>query len=73
MPNEENKTAIVAWPEEPAAVVVRDTVPVCIRLCEPVCADSRYEIGMTIFDKPVATITVKGTTRFYNCREGEKG
>jgi len=73
MANEETKTAIVAWPKEPAALVFRETVPVCIKLCEPVCADSRYEVGITVFDKPVATITVQGTTRFYNCHEGEKG
>lgn len=73
MANEESRTAIVAWPGEPASLVIRDMVPVCIKLCEPVCADSRYEIGMTVFDKPVATITVQGTTRFYNCREKDKG
>lgn len=47
----------------------KDTIPVCIKLCEPVCANSEYNIGIVIFDRPVATITVKGTTRFFNCRE----
>ena len=57
--------------QQPATnvVIIRDTVPVCIKLCEPVCADSKYEVGVEIFDRPVAKITIGGLTRFYNCRE----
>ena len=44
-------------------------VPVCISLCEPICAKSEYDIGITIFDRPVATISVRGLTRLFNCRE----
>lgn len=67
----EDPTMSAASTDQPATnvVIVRDTVPVCIKLCEPICADSRYEIGIDIFDRPVAKITVAGTTRFYNCRE----
>jgi hypothetical protein len=68
---------IVSWPPEPlsinaamdSALTVRGDVPVCIRLCEPICAKSDYAIGITIFDRPVATITVSGLTRLFNCDE----
>ena len=46
-------------------------VPICIRLCEPICAESEYTIGIQIFDRPVATITLRGKTRFFNCEEKE--
>lgn len=66
---------IVGWPKEPLAVqqmseiAVKGQVPVCIRVCEPICARSDYAIGVTIFDRPVATITVSGETRIFNCDE----
>jgi hypothetical protein len=50
-------------------VVVKDVIPLCIRVCEPICARSDYTIGITIFDRPVASITVRGTTRVFNCNE----
>jgi hypothetical protein len=64
-------TTPTASAEQPATniVIIRDTVPVCIKLCEPICAESRYEIGIDIFERPVAKITIGGLTRFYNCRE----
>ncbi len=49
----------------------RDLIPVCLKLCEPVCAKSVYNIGITIFDRPVATISIRGLTRLFNCREEE--
>lgn len=68
---------IVSWPAEPlninaamdSSIAVRGDVPICIRLCEPICAKSEYAIGITIFDRPVATITVSGLTRLFNCDE----
>lgn len=50
---------------------VKDVLPVCIKMCEPLCAKSEYVIGITIFDRPVATITVSGLTRLFNCRDRE--
>ena len=50
-------------------LIAKETVPVCIKLCEPICADSEYTIGIVIFDRPVATITIKGRTSLSNCRE----
>ncbi len=44
-------------------------VPICITVCEPICARSKYHIGITIFDRPVADITVEGETRFFACDE----
>jgi hypothetical protein len=50
-------------------VDVRDQLPVCIRLCEPICVKSDYTVGLDIFDRPVATVTVRGLTRIFNCEE----
>lgn len=67
---------VVSTPEEGRLAVnmnmvlqAREVVPLCIRLCEPICAESNYTIFITIFDRPVMTITLRGRTRFYNCRE----
>jgi len=46
-----------------------EAIPVCIKLCEPICAESQYKIGIVIFDRPVASITVKGLTKLFNCEE----
>jgi hypothetical protein len=45
----------------------REPIPVCIKLCEPICAKSEYAIGIEIFDKPFAGITIRGMTRFFSC------
>src|SRR5215472_13489554 len=44
-----------------------DAVRLCISVCEPICAQSEYTIGIEIFDRPVAAITVRGLTKFFNC------
>jgi hypothetical protein len=77
MANGDNTVRIAAWPDQPLAVnqstdqtiSLRGEVPVCIRVCEPICARSDYTIGITIFDRPVASITVSGETRLFNCDE----
>jgi len=45
------------------------TIPVCLKVCEPICIKSDYTIGVDIFDRPVANIKIRGLTRVYNCRE----
>ena len=50
----------------------RQTIPVCIKVCEPICAESSYTIGIDVFDRPVAAITIKGLTHLFNCND-EKG
>jgi hypothetical protein len=50
-------------------VSARQTIPLCIKLCEPICVRSDYEIGITLFDRPIISITVRGLTRLYNCGE----
>jgi hypothetical protein len=64
---------IVQWPEHAFALThnfsAREPVPVCISVCEPICAQSEYTIGIEIFDRPVAAITVRGMTRLFNCGE----
>jgi hypothetical protein len=44
-------------------------LPICISVCEPICAESNYTVGIEIFDRPVMTITVRGITRLFNCRD----
>jgi len=62
-------------PKQPLAVDMdmhvqaKEPIPVCIKVCEPICADSNYTIGINIFDNPFATITVRGLTRLFNCEE----
>ena len=46
-----------------------ETLPLCIKLCEPICAESNYTIGISIFDRPVISITIRGKTRLSSCRE----
>jgi hypothetical protein len=48
---------------------VPETLPICIRLCEPICAESNYTISISIFDRPVITLTIRGKTRLFSSRE----
>jgi hypothetical protein len=60
-------------PQQPLNVNMRMNVqtkepfPVCIKLCEPICARSDYAIGITIFDRFVAAISIRGETRLAAC------
>jgi hypothetical protein len=62
-------------PNQPLAVDMdmqlsaKEPIPLCIKLCEPICAKSDYTIGINIFDNPFASITVRGMTRLFDCRE----
>jgi hypothetical protein len=47
----------------------RAPLPICIKVCEPICARSEYVIKIEIFDRPVATISVTGKTTIFNCNE----
>jgi len=51
------------------ALSAREPVPLCISICEPICAQSDYTISLDIFDQPVARVLVRGLTRIFNCRE----
>lgn len=46
-----------------------DEIPVCIRICEPICAVSDYSIGIELLGQPLASIRVKGQTKLANCKE----
>lgn len=50
-------------------MLAREPIPLCIKVCEPICARSDYTVGIDIFDRPVASITVRGQTKFFNCTE----
>jgi hypothetical protein len=46
-----------------------EALPLCIKLCEPLCAESNYVIGISLFDRPIISITVRGVTKLASCRE----
>ena len=48
---------------------VADEIPVCIRICEPICAVSDYSIGIELLGQPLASIRIKGQTKLANCKE----
>ena len=66
------------WPKNPMNVdmdmhlKVKEPIPVCISLCEPICAKSDYTISINILDKPLGSISVKGMTKLFNCFESER-
>jgi hypothetical protein len=45
----------------------REPVPLCVDVCEPVCASSDYRVGVDVFDQSVASVAVRGTTRVERC------
>jgi hypothetical protein len=49
---------------------VLKVLPVCLSVCEPICIKSGYRIQISIFDHPVASITIKGQTVISNCDAG---
>ncbi len=40
-------------------------IPICLSLCEAICADSDYTIGITLFDRPIISIRLRGRTRIH--------
>lgn len=42
-------------------------IPVCLSICEPICLDSDYTVGISIFDNPFSTIRVRGRSKLFNC------
>jgi len=62
-------------PQQPVAVdmdmkvTASEPIPLCIKLCEPICARSDYTIGISIFDNPFASINIRGMTKIENCGE----
>ena len=41
---------------------------VCVSVCDPICAESDYRIGLTVFDQPAALVSVRGRTKLGPCR-----
>lgn len=50
-------------------VAIRDDIGVCLKICEPICAESDYRVGISIFANPFATISVRGITRLFACAD----
>ncbi len=47
----------------------RSGLPICIKLCEPICAESNYKISLNLMGQPFAEIVVQGITRLFNCND----
>ena len=52
-----------------ALFAARHALPLCLSLCETICADSDYRIEITIFDRSVMTIRLRGRTRLFSKEE----
>ncbi|MDO8673464.1 MAG: hypothetical protein Q7O66_18810 [Dehalococcoidia bacterium] len=67
---------IQTTPKQPLYVALdmnmaaRETIPVCIKLCEPIYAESDYQIGINILGKSWGAITLKGVTKLSNQSKG---
>jgi hypothetical protein len=48
-----------------AAIV--SSIPVCIGICEDLCTWSDYTVEVMLFDNPIISITVQGTTKLTRC------
>jgi|WetSurMetagenome_2_1015567.scaffolds.fasta_scaffold11859_3 hypothetical protein len=48
-------------------IVQKQPIPVCIKLCEPICARSNYTIGLDLLCIPLFKVNVQGLTKLYNC------
>jgi len=49
-----------------ALFAARRALPLCLSLCDAICADSDYRIEISIFDRPVITIRLRGRTRLHS-------
>jgi hypothetical protein len=65
------KAIISSLGEDQVAVImdttlkVFETLPVCVCLNEPICAESKYTISISIFDHPIVTINIRGNTMLF--------
>jgi hypothetical protein len=48
-------------------LATKQDIPLCLKICEPICARSTYAITLDIFDRPVALIKIQGETRLAAC------
>jgi hypothetical protein len=51
---------------------VIEDIPVCIKICEPICAVSDYTVGIELFGKPLASLNIRGKTKLGPCEEEPK-
>jgi hypothetical protein len=74
-PDEPARVTVATDPASPVSVdmntrvTVRDDIGVCLKICEPICAESDYRIGISIFSNPFASISVRGITRLFRCAD----
>lgn len=71
--------AINTSEEQPAHVHMelslsaRAAVPVTVRLADPLVARSEYTVSLDIFDRPVATLTLRGQTTLVSAQASQGG
>jgi hypothetical protein len=63
----DDNVTVVSWPD--FNVSAKAPIPVCIKVCEPICVRSEYVVSIDIFDRNVATIKVSGQTTIFNCND----
>lgn len=74
-PDEPARVAVATDPALPVnvdmntRVTVREDIGVCLKICEPICAESDYRVGISIFNNPFASISVRGITRLFGCSD----
>ncbi|QCK15774.1 hypothetical protein [Mangrovivirga cuniculi] len=44
-----------------------EDIPVCIKICEPICAVSDYTVGIELLGQPLASIRLRGKTKIAHC------
>jgi hypothetical protein len=54
-------------------VAARQDIPLCLKICDPICARSSYAITLDVFDRPVALIKLQGETRLAACSADGQG
>ncbi len=49
----------------------KEDIPVCIKICEPICAVSDYSVGIEFLGQSIANIRLKGKTKIAHCKDDD--
>jgi hypothetical protein len=52
--------------------VVKEPIPICVTVCEPICVDSKYRIGFEFLRIPIGSIGIAGRTRISKCSDTDR-
>jgi len=74
---DETGVHVIEWPKMPLGVNMMHNegkvIPICLTLCEPICARSSYKLSINLLGQPFAEIVLAGTTKLFNCKEENEG